>query len=115
VWFSPDQIHLLESQCVQYNQKWVTRLTDDHDGEVSAAFGNDFMFLYQVFEMKIDATEKHTHLVGQVGDADTFRHCFLDDARWRRLRKDAGRGQRPLFVSICLPCSGAITNTCVWA
>lgn len=26
----------------------ATRLTDDHDGEVSAPFGNDFMFLYKV-------------------------------------------------------------------
>ena len=70
------------------SQEWVTRLTDDHDGEVSAAFGNDFMFLCQVFEMKKDVMERETHLVGQVGDADTFRHCFLDDARWQR---DQGR------------------------
>lgn len=26
----------------------ATRLTDDHDGEVSAPFGDDFVFLHQV-------------------------------------------------------------------
>jgi hypothetical protein len=48
VWFSPNQIHLLESQCIAASQRWATRLTDDHDGEVCAPFGDDFVFLHQV-------------------------------------------------------------------
>jgi len=30
------------------NPRWVTRLTDDHDSEVSAPFGDDFVFLWKV-------------------------------------------------------------------
>ena len=35
-------------------------------------------------------TERETHLVGQVGDADTFRHCF------RRILVDGDQGKMPV-------------------
>lgn len=93
MWFSPNRIHLSESQCIRGSLEGTTRLTNDHDGEMSATFGNNFVFLYQVVRWGQAQRRRPTHLVGQVGDADTFRHCcklLVDGGGGKMLVDDSG-------------------------
>jgi hypothetical protein len=53
--------------------EWETRRTDDHDGEMAASLGYNFVFLWTV-SINAGILGIEAHLVGQVCDTDTISH-----------------------------------------